>query len=130
MECVGRHVRSARGGGFLSLSEVLLIGGIKSFGVRCNERAEMIGIVVEDAVDVIGGKYKGLKGRVKKLTTKMVVVQVKDTGECVRVMKENVSKDLKGDDVGPKEVLKRAIQVEFVAMQKRMDELILLMEKL
>ncbi len=123
-------MRSARGGGFLSLSEVLLIGGIKSFGVRCNERAEMIGIVVEDTVDVIGGKYKGLRGRVKKLTAKMVVVQLNNTGECVQVMKENVSKDLKRDDVGPKELLKRAIQLEFVAMQKRMDELILLMENL
>jgi ribosomal protein L24 len=90
----------------------------------------MIGIVVEDTVDVIGGKYKGLRGRVKKLTAKMVVVQLNNTGECVQVMKENVSKDLKRDDVGPKELLKRAIQLEFVAMQKQMDELILLMEKL
>jgi ribosomal protein L24 len=90
----------------------------------------MIGIVVEDTVDVIGGKYKGLKGLVKKLTAKMVMVQLNDTGECVRVMKENVSKNPKRDDVVPKELLKRAIQLEFVAMQKRMDELILLMENL
>jgi len=102
------------------------------------------------SVDVVRGTYKGDCGVVRNVTTKMCVVELQRAKEVVRIMKDSVQ--IRGDVVETRQIrvscycdgncgkekcpcenkvaVRKLIEQELRDIQARVDELVMLLERL
>jgi transcription elongation factor len=98
----------------------------------------MLEVQPGDSVKIIGGKYCGKNGIVIRRTKRMVVIRLAETVTEVRIMIENaVRAAVEPDKVKSVEMNHQesaltvaAVKEELVKMQARIDELVMLLNKM
>ena len=98
----------------------------------------MLEVQPGDSVNIIGGKYCGKNCIVIRRTKRMVVIRLAETVTEVRIMSENAVRavveldKVKSVEVNRQEsvLIVAAVKEELVKMQTRMDELVVLLNKM